>query len=96
METTLHIETNLCIETTQTLPKFRCPTNSRDVIQKNVNIHPYPNNNENGINKTEFTVNVTTMNVTTQLITKKEMEVPDSKLSFIYVFINLCLACDKR
>lgn len=38
METTLHIETNLCIETTQTLPKFRCPTNSRDVIQKNVNI----------------------------------------------------------
>ena len=36
-----------------------------------------------------------TMNVTTQLITKKEMEVPDSKLSFIYVFINLCLACDR-
>lgn len=60
-------------------------------IQKNVKIHPYPNRTENGIKKTEFT-----MNVTTQLITKKEMEVPDSKLSFIYVFINLCLACDRR
>ena len=64
-------------------------------IQKNVKIHPYPNKTENGISKTEFTMNVTTMNVTTQLITKKEMEVPDSKLSFIYVFINLCLACDR-
>ena len=81
-------------------PKRRTSARSLDGIkgwiQKNVNIHPYPNNTENGINKTEFTVNVTTMNVTTQLITKKDMEVPDSKLSFIYVFINLCLACDKR